>query len=153
MQSRCFDICPTVKIHTLQKAVCPRAAWVFSPCTMEMSHWDMWKATAPLEPLENTGGNPSLTKKKKHNTSHSYCKVCSCVCPAVCDDNVSRKEGNDFVSDSELIYEGLVNWRLLWGDVYCAALLQDVWLSSSCPPVHMMYLWLKAIFSMKYLWS
>lgn len=48
MQSRCFDICLTVKIHRLQNAVCDRAAWVFSHSTMEMSHRDMWRAAEPI---------------------------------------------------------------------------------------------------------
>lgn len=56
--------------------------------------------------------------------------------PPACDDNESRKEGNDFVSDYELIYESPVNWCLLWGDAYHVALLQEVWLSSSRPHLH-----------------
>lgn len=101
MQSRCFDICLTVKIHTLQNAVCPALHERFLPAQWRCHTGTCGKLqphSPPLEPLENTGGNPSLIK---NNTSPSPRLLWSELLwvPTVCDDNESRKEGNDFVSD------------------------------------------------------
>lgn len=58
-------------------------------------------------------GGGEYTQTHTH-TTHKPCTQSALqrVTPA-CDDNESGKEGNDFVSDWQLIYEGPVNWRLL----------------------------------------
>lgn len=111
--------------------------WVFSPSTIEMSHRDMRKAPFfnPGAP-ENHRRKSSLIKKKVGGaipplTAASVKCTLAGTYPTACDNNESRKEGNDSVSDEDLMYEGPVNWCLLWGDAYLAALLQDIWLSSS----------------------
>lgn len=134
MQSRSFDLCPTVNIHTVQNAVCAALHGCFLPAQWRCHTGTCLKPhphpphpiTPTLEPLEETWGG------KKTQTLWS---ALLWVTP-VCDDNESGKEGNDFVSDWELIYEGPVNWRLLWGDAYRAALLLEVWLSSSSSHFH-----------------
>lgn len=142
MQSRCFDICLTVKIHTLQNAVCTAPHECFLPaqwrCHTETCG-ELQPHSLPLGPLENTGGNPSLIKYKTIPSPWLLWSALLWV-PTVCDDNEDRKEGNDFVSDWELIYEGPVNWCLLWGDAYRVALLQEVWLSSSRPRLHNIFM-------------
>ncbi len=149
MQSRCFDICLTVNIHTLDNAVCAALHECFLP-----AQWRCHTGTCgrlqphsqPLEPLKNTGGNPSLIK---NNASSSPWLLWSALLwvPPVCDDNESRKEGDDFVSDDELIYESSVNQSLLWGDAYRVAMLQEVWLSSRRTCSHNIFM----TESMKYL--
>lgn len=82
MQSRSFDICLSVRIHTLQNAVvCAALRDVFSPHNGDVTQGHV-ETTAPFcapGPLENTGGNPSLIK---NNTSSSppLCEVHSCGC-------------------------------------------------------------------------
>lgn len=93
------------------------------------------QASAPF----STSGAPRGERRKPLTDKKqclSYPVKCSQWVIPACDDNESRKEGNDFVSDWELIYEGPVNWRLSQGDAYHVALLQEVWLSSSNPHLH-----------------
>lgn len=73
MQSRCFDICLTVKIHTLQNAVCTALHECFHPAQWRCHTEACGKLqphSPPLGPLENTGGNPSLIIKKKKRTQY-----------------------------------------------------------------------------------
>lgn len=101
MQSRCFDICLTVNIHALQNAVCPALHECFLPAQWRCHTGTCGKLqlhSPTLETPEDTGESPSLIH---NNASPSPRLLWSALLwvPPVCDDNESRKEGNDFVSD------------------------------------------------------
>lgn len=96
---RSFDLCLTVNIHTFQNAVCTALHECFLPAQWRCHTGTCLKLqphSPALEPLEETGGNPWLTKK--NNSSPTLWSALLWVTP-VCDDNERRKEGNDFVSD------------------------------------------------------
>lgn len=103
MQSRSFDICLTVNSGTLHNAVCA----ALPPQCFLPAQWRCHTGTCgklqphsqPPEPLENTGGNPSLIKKTQYLPFPWLLWSALLWAPPACDDNESRKEGNDFVSD------------------------------------------------------
>ena len=125
MQSWHFDLCLTVNINPFHDAFCTALHPFFSPSTMEMLHRDT-----------TSGGTGRKALTNENNSASPALWSALVWVPPTCDDNESRKEGNDFVSDYELIYESPVNWCLLWGDAYHVALLQEVWLCSSHPHLH-----------------
>lgn len=128
MQSRRFWYMSHCQNSYTSECRLRRAAWAFSPGTMEMSHWDVWRATAPFSaPGALWRTQEEIPHSQINNPSPSPRLLRSELLwlPTVSDDNEGRKEGNDFGSDWELIYEGPVNWSLLKGDAYRVARFQS----------------------------